>query len=238
MGPQPTDTTTLIPFLEKMKKHLPFHYTKIVTDAGYESEENHHYLDEKGQLSYIKPANYEKAKTRKYRRDIGMAGNMEYDAQTDSYTCHNGKSLKAIRAKTEKAKTGYQREVTVYSYGECEGCPYKKGCIKGNHSNTPLEKRDKTLYVSKKFNRYREESLARITSPEGCELRMNRSIQAEGSFGDIKQDMGFQRFLCRGTENAKAECILLALAHNIRKLHNKIQKEKTGKHLFPPKKSA
>lgn len=65
---------------------------------------------------------------------------------------------------------------------------------------------------------------------------MNRSIQVEGSFGDIKQDMGFRRFLCRGTKNVKAECILLAAAHNIRKLHNKIQNGKTGSYLFPLKK--
>ena len=40
IGPQPTDTTTLIPFLESMKKHLNFKYLKIVADAGYESEYN------------------------------------------------------------------------------------------------------------------------------------------------------------------------------------------------------
>lgn len=238
VGPQPTDTPTLIPFLKELRKNLPFHYIKIVADAGYESEENYHYLEGNGQLSYIKPANYEKAKSRKYRTDIGRAENMKYDAQTDSYTCHNGKVLKAVRVKTEKTKTGYQREATIYACESCMGCPYKRECIKGNHSNTPLEKRNKNLCVSKKFNQYRKEDLERISSKEGAELRMNRSIQVEGSFGDIKQDMGFRRFLCRGTKNVKAECILLALAHNIRKLHNKIQGGKTGSHLFPLKKSA
>ncbi len=151
---------------------------------------------------------------------------MKYDAQTDSYTCHNGKVLKAVRVKTEKTKTGYQREATIYVRESCMGCPYKRECIKENHSNTPLEKRNKNLCVSQKFNQYRKEDLERISSKEGTELRMNRSIQVEGSFGGIKQDMGFRRFLCRGTKNVKAECILLALAHNIRKLHNKIQGEK------------
>lgn len=61
---------------------------------------------------------------------------------------------------------------------------------------------------------------------------MNRSIQAEGSFADLKQDMGFRRFLCNGKQNVLAESILLALAHNINKLHNKIQLNRTGKHLF------
>lgn len=238
VGPQPTDTATLIPFLEGLKGNLPFHYTKIVADAGYESEENYSYLDGKGQRSFIKPASYEKSKTRKYKNDIGREENMEYDAASDTYTCHNGKKLKAVKVTKSRTKTGYERETTIYACTDCGGCPYKKECIKGNHSKTPLEKRNKNLYVSKKFNQYRAEDLERITSEEGCGLRMNRSIQVEGSFGDIKQDMGFRRFLCRGTDNVKAECVLLALAHNVRKLHNKIQGGKTGRHLFPLKKSA
>ena len=67
---------------------------------------------------------------------------------------------------------------------------------------------------------------------------MNRSIQAEGSFAQVKQDMNFRRFMCRGQRNVLAESVLLAMAVNINKLHNKIQKDRTGKHLFELKKSA
>lgn len=41
IDPQPTDTTTLIPFLKSMEESLNFKYLKIVADAGYESEENY-----------------------------------------------------------------------------------------------------------------------------------------------------------------------------------------------------
>lgn len=100
-----------------------------------------------------------------------------------------------------------------------------------------MEERTKRLETSKIFMKKRREDLERIVSEEGCRLRMNRSIQAEGSFGELKQDMGFRRFLCRGTENVEAESVLLAVAHNINKLHRKIQTGKTGNHLFPLKKS-
>ena len=168
---------------------------------------------------------------------MGRAENMEYDEATDCYTCKNGKKLAASDTKKIKTKTGYEREVTIYSCTECSRCPYKKECIKGNNSKRSLEERNKNLQVSKRFNQYRMEGLARITSEEGQMLRMNRSIQVEGSFGDIKQDCGFRRFLCRGTVNVKAESILLALAHNVRKLHSKIQNGKPGNHLFPLKKT-
>lgn len=235
---QPTDTNTLIPFLEEMKEHLGFKYKKIIADAGYESEENYSYLEKNGQIPFIKPVNYEISKTRKYRGDIGRIESMEYNEAADSYTCRNGKQLSVSQVKKETTKTGYERETTVYTCQECDGCPYKKECIKGNHSKKPLEERSKVLYVSKKLNQYRKEDLERIVSEEGCELRMNRSIQAEGSFGELKQDSGFRRFLCRGMRNVKAEAVLLALAHNINKLHHKIQGERTGTHLFPMKKNA
>ena len=83
-----------------------------------------------------------------------------------------------------------------------------------------------------------KENLERIITAEGCLLRMNRSIQAEGSFAQIKQDMNFRRFMCRGQKNVLAESILLAMAHNINKLHNKIQSNRTGKHLFKLNKTA
>ena len=38
--------------------------------------------------------------------------------------------------------------------------------------------------------------------------------------------------MCRGQKNVLAESILLSMSHNINKLHNKIQSNRTGKHLF------
>ena len=77
-----------------------------------------------------------------------------------------------------------------------------------------------------------QKSLERITSEYGTMLRMNRSIQAEGSFADVKEDMNFRRYLYRVKANALAESILLAMGRNINKLHCKIQTGRTGSHLF------
>ena len=98
-----------------------------------------------------------------------------------------------------------------------------------------MEERTKTLHVAKKFLKYRQEDLERILSDDGIIFRINRSIQVEGSFGELKQDMQFRRYLSKGTANVLAESILLAMAKNINKLHNKIQKGRTGTHFFPLK---
>ncbi len=78
----------------------------------------------------------------------------------------------------------------------------------------------------------RAEDLKRITTEYGTMLRMNRSIQAEGSFADVKEDMNFRRYLYRGKDNALAESILLAMGRNLNKLHCKIQSGRTEQHLF------
>ena len=56
-----------------------------------------------------------------------------------------------------------------------------------------MEERNKVLYVSKTMKQKRAEDLERITSEYGTQLRMNRSIQVEGSFSEVKQDMEFRR---------------------------------------------
>ncbi|MGN0267782.1 MAG: IS1182 family transposase [Lachnospiraceae bacterium] len=238
ISPRPTDTRTLIPFLKDMELYLPFKYQGIVADAGYESEENYLFLEENGQLAYIKPQNYEISKTRKYRQDIGRMENMKYDEKADCYYCKNEQVLTVQYEKREKTASGYRRTVTVYRSDGCSGCPFKTDCIKGNNCKTPMEDRQKVLYVSKKMKEKRHETLERITSDYGTQLRMNRSIQAEGSFANIKEDMEFRRYLYRGNANVTAQSILLAIGYNINKLHHKIQAGRTGRHLFPLKQTA
>ena len=158
---------------------------------------------------------------------------MEYDAQLDIYICRNAKRLNADHIRHSKSKTGYVSEKTIYKCEDCSGCPYKGECIKGNNCKIPLEEKTKTLQVARTFVKYRQEDLERILSDERIAFRINRSIQAEGSFGDLKQDMQFRRYVSKGTPNVLVESILLAMARNINKLHNKIQRARTGTHLFP-----
>ena len=232
ISPRPTDTCTLIPFLKDMESHLGFKYSEIVADAGYESEENYLFIEGNGQTAYIKPQNYEISKTRKYKKDISRRENMEYHADRDSYICRNGRELSVTNERRSKTASGYVSVKTYYRSPDCTGCPYKTECIKGNNCKTPMEKRNKVLMVSKTMSQKRAEDLERITSEYGTMLRMNRSIQAEGSFADVKEDMNFRRYLYRGKANALAESILLAMGRNINKLHCKIQTGRTGSHLF------
>lgn len=230
--PLATDTNTLKPFITSMEEHLGFKYQNIIADAGYESEENYVFIENNGQIAFIKPSNYEISKTRKFRNDISRVENMDYNEKEDVYTCSEGKALVFDYNRKIKTKSGYIREISIYSCQNCKDCMNKTACIKGNNSKIPMEQRNKKLEVSKTFLKKRSECLERITSDEGRMLRMNRSIQAEGSFSETKDGMGFRRYLSRGKKNVLTESIIVAMARNLNKLHAKIQTSRTGTHLY------
>ena len=234
----PTDTLTLIPFLKDMERYIQFKYKNIVADAGYESEENYVFLEHNGQIGYIKPQNYELSKTRNFKNDISRRENMDYNPESNTYVCRNGKKLSAVSTRIEKTATGYERKVTIYECENCRNCPYKKDCIRGNNCKTAFKDRKKKLAVSRNLEEKRAECLERITGDFGTQLRMNRSIQAEGSFANVKEDMNFRRYLYRGKENVLAQSTLLAIGFDINKLHHKIMSGRTGTHLFELKKAS
>ena len=229
-----TDTKTFIPFLKKLCGSYPVQ--RVVVDSGYESEENYNFVDGSEQLSlFVKPADHEQKKKRKYKADIGRRENMAYNAEKDEYTCAQGKKLQAAAIKKRKSETGYVKEVTVYECADCKGCPIKAQCIRQKKTDkTSLEGRVKRLNVSKYFIHKRKAMEKKISTDEGILLRVNRSIQAEGVFAAIKEDMNFRRFLTRGNANVTVEWYLVSMAYNIWKLHHKIQTGRLGNHLFVP----
>lgn len=227
-----SDGVTLIPHMNKLAKHV--RHKNIVADAGFESEENHTFLEDNGYLAFIKPSNYEIAKTKKYRTDIGRRENMPYDAHRDCYICRMGYPIENIGIRRSRTKTGYLIETTIYECRQCNDCPCKERCIKPG-GKIPLSQRSKRLNVSKTFMKQRERAYRRITSETGILLRTNRSIQVEGAFGVLKQDMGFRRFLLISKVKVHVEVSLLCFAYNIKKLHSKIQSGRCGMYLHFPK---
>lgn len=215
-----SDELAMLGLLNRMDARLPLRHKAIVADAGYESEENYKRLLERGQQTYIKPQNYERSKTRKYRNNAYLRDNMPYDPGTDTYTCPAGNTFKRLYDTTRKSKSGYVAQVTYYECGGCNECAQKAQCTRA--------KGNRRLQVSKDFLKLRQASLERITSDWGKTLRMNRSIQVEGAFGVLKQDYGLRRFLRRGRNNVFTEILLYAMAYNVNKLHNKMRRNLSG----------
>jgi transposase len=109
-----SDQLTLIDTLETMHSHLGEYYEDVTADAGYESEENYTWFEDKPTECYIKPQNYERSKTRKYKSNMALRENMEYDSEADEYTCQNGKKIRPVYVGKRVSKSGFESEVTYY----------------------------------------------------------------------------------------------------------------------------
>lgn len=48
-------------------------------------------------------------------------------------------------------------------------------------------------------------------------LRMNRSIQAEGSFADVKEDLGLRRYQYRGKKKVFMQSMVAAMGRYLKK---------------------
>ena len=208
--PNPTDTKTMIPHLEHLKEKLGRLPENIVADSGYGSEENYEYLEENELGSYVKYNKFHWEKKKKNRENPYLAENLPYDPETDSYTCRNGKKL--IHAGNRKYVTdaGYETRRDYYRCEDCGGCPYSEECKKAEGS--------RTIRVSHRLNELKRKANENLCSEKGLELRSQRVVEVEQTFGRIKGCWSFRRFLLRGKDKVKIEWGLLSIAHNITKM--------------------
>ena len=220
-----TDYGTMVPFMKTMQRKHGKKYKSATADAGYERFNNYLYLEANGQLSFIKPANYEQQKSKSFKKQIGRMENMTYDAEDDSYTCTQGRKLNLRRECTE-LQNGRYITTAWYRCESCSGCPTREKCCQAKNADQPKE-----LRVNKTLQELRRASLENITSDYGIYLRLCRSIQVEGAFGLLKNDFGFRRFLTRGRKNIRTELFFLALAFNLKKLWMKRDKGRLRTHL-------
>ncbi|MFM1551668.1 transposase [Helcococcus ovis] len=80
----------------------------------------------------------------------------------------------------------------------------------------------KSIWFTEIFEKYRLKSLENITSNEGINERVNRSVQAEGAFSKLKEGLKYSRFKHKGLKNILSEMNLMAIAMNLNTLTYKI----------------
>ena len=223
-----SDVKTFRPMMRKLAEKHGKRYEETVADAGYESQENYLYLEQNGQVCFIKPANYDQKKTKKFKRQIGRIENMAYCHDDDCFICTQGRKLK-LRRETTEQRHGQFVTTAWYRCEDCVGCPCRAQCGRAKDPNQPKE-----VVLQRTFWEKREQATRNISSGRGIHLRLCRSIQVEGAFALLKNDFGFRRFLTRGKRNIRTELFFLVLAFDLKKLwmkreHNRLKTRESGK---------
>ena len=206
------DMDCFVPLMDKFKEIYGFYPEYPVADAGYGSYNNYIFCEQNGMEKYMKFPMFKKETTdRKYREDPFRAANFPI-GKDGIMRCPNGKAFRLQYRQNVKGNA-YGRQEEVYQCEDCTGCPYAKQCKKTD--------KNRTVRVNRELTAMHREVIENLESIQGALLRMNRSIQAEGTFGIIKNDRWYKRIVRRGLESVRLEVFLVSIGQNLYKFHNK-----------------
>lgn len=208
----PTDTRTLIPFLDKIEEdyfELPKH---IVADAGYGSEQNYNdIISNRNREALITYNMYQKEQKKKYKQNEFNTANWPYDEQNDFYTCPNQQRLTYQFNSTRTDRYGFKRNYKVYECEDCSDCPLRSLCTKANEGN------NRKLMVNEKWEEQKEYVRGKLSEEKTNSIYRRRKIDVEPVFGFLKANLSFTRFSVRGKSKVNHEIGLALMAVNLRK---------------------
>lgn len=208
LHPNPTDTKTLIPHLQQHIQAFKQKPANVTADAGYGSEQNYQWLENKRITAYVKH-NYFDRNQKASRRDPFATENFPYEIAKKRYYCPAGKAMKKIGTSKQLNGTGYLQHLTLYQAKGCARCPLRRQCHQ--------QKGDRIIKVNNNLNRLKQQADKRLKTQRGIQKRKQRCFDTEPVFAQIKHNHHFRRFLLRGIDKVSIEIGLLALAHNLRK---------------------
>ena len=199
------DYYTFSPMLEEYHRIYQCYPSRAVADSGYGIYANYAFMSEKHIGNYVKFQSWEGEASGKRPRLFTLS-------EDDYIRCLNGLVAKPGPVPSRHPE-GPDR--LQYLFTGCRGCQYGYLCRR------PLRDREgdmRYVELNPKYERYKDEARSNLQSPEGIRLRINRTIQAEGSFGIMKEDMNKTRLKRTGLKKAELELMLVCLGMNIRKL--------------------
>jgi hypothetical protein len=209
------DMDCFIPLMNKFHDTYGFYPKYPVADAGYGSYNNYIFCEQNGMEKYMKFTMFKKETTdKKYREDPFRAVNFPI-GDDGVMRCPYGKAFRLKYRKNVKGNA-YGRQEEIYECEDCTGCPYAEHCKKTD--------KNRTVRINEELSRMHREVMENLESIHGALLRMNRSIQAEGTFGIMKNDRSYKRIVRRGIKSVRLEVFLVSIGQNLYKFHNKQMK--------------
>ena len=204
------DTNTLTSHITQHIKDYKVKPSTLTTDAGYGSEQNYQWLEDKRITAYVKHNQFDRKQNKKIQQKrMYAADNLVYDEQKDKYLCPSGKTMKNIGSFEKTNRNNFKQSITRYQTKKCEGCPLQEQCNPG--------KNNRVIEVNHNLNRLKKQAEKRLTSKRGIQKRKQRCYDTEPVFANIKHNHNFKRFMLKGIKKVRIEAGLLAIAHNLRK---------------------
>ena len=215
--PNPTDTLTMIPFLQSFSSRYDRLAHTVVADSGYGSEENYRFMSENGMAGYVKYNYFHMEQRPRFKPDPFRAENFYYNEEQDFCICPMGQKMQRIGTRHVKTASGYVSENATYRAFRCEGCPLRCRCFKA--------KGNRTIELNHRLRKYKQKAKELLCSEEGLKHRGQRCIEPEAVFGQMKNNMNYKRFRHFGKDKVFMDFSFFAIAFNIKKMCAKMTKE-------------
>ncbi len=210
-----SDMDCFVPLMEKFNENYGFYPKYPVADAGYGSYNNYLYCEQHGMGKYMKFTMFDKeTKSEKYHNDPFRAVNFKRDEE-GKLVCPNGKKFSFLKNAPIKGNK-FGRTEEYYQCEDCSECEYREKCHKSEQN--------RIVRLNEELTSFHTEVLSNLNCIHGALLRMNRSIQAEGTYGIIKSARGYQRIHRRGLKSVIFEILAVCCGFNLNKYHMKKQR--------------
>lgn len=199
------DMSDFIPILQRFYEDYGYHPKSVCADAAYGSLENYRYLHDHQIGNYVKYTGFQ-------GNVSGKNPDRYFLNEDGTLTCLNGFTGKRSAAENRHPKTA---EAVFYRVDGCSSCTFSPYCKRF------MNRKDedfRIFEVQEELSFYKQEAFQNLLSPKGIEMRVNRSTQAEGVIGVVKEDMSYRRLRRTSLERADNEFALTYLGYNIRKL--------------------
>jgi transposase len=206
----PGDTTTLIHHLESFEQLHGRQSHTVVADAGYGSEENYEFMENRDIEAFVKYNYFHMEQKRAIKKNTFLPQNLYYNQEQDYFVCPMGQHLTKRGSGTRTSDNGYVSNVSYYQAANCNGCPMRGQCHKA--------KGNRTLEVNFRLKELKQKAKEKLMSETGLFHRSRRPIEPEAVFGQLKSNNKFNRFTLRGLDKVNVEFGLMAIGHNLRKL--------------------
>lgn len=205
-----TDSTTLPQHLTDFIEQHHSAPDVVTADAGYGSEENYQYLEDRHITAYVKHNQFDREQNQTIQsKKPFTTDKLHYNKEQDYYVCPIGQRMQNTGTYNKVSSNGFIQTVTKYQATNCSTCPLNGTCHKS--------KGDRIIEINHRLNELKQQANQRLLSEEGIKKRKQRCCDVEPVFANIKNNHGFKRFMLRGKEKVTTEAGLLALAHNLRK---------------------
>ncbi|MFD1708068.1 IS1182 family transposase [Siminovitchia sediminis] len=210
--PNPTDTRTLIPFLNKIEEGFFDLPSYIVADAGYGSEQNYEdVVTNRNRIPLITYNTYRKEKKKKFKDNPFHSANWEYDRESDTFTCPYGRKLTFRYLSNRTDRYGFTRTFKVYECEDCSDCPLRSQCTKAKEGH------NRQVRYNVKWEQQKEYIRQQLSEEKTGEIYGKRKIDVEPVFGFLKANLRFTRFSVRGKKKVNNELGFALMAVNLRK---------------------